>query len=56
VLNDRTLAAIVEQMPTSEDELGQIAGIGPTRLERYGGELLELVRQNADRPAHAIEA
>jgi ATP-dependent DNA helicase RecQ len=62
VINDRTLAGIVEALPANEDELSRIDGIGPTRLERYGDELLALVREHreaateAGRPAHAIEA
>ena len=46
VIDDRTLAAIVQQLPASEDELSRIDGIGPTRLARYGDELLALVREN----------
>jgi RecQ family ATP-dependent DNA helicase len=56
VINDRTLAAIVELLPASEEELLRVDGIGPGKLERYGDELLELVREHAGRPAHAVEA
>ena len=55
VLDDRTLAAIVEQLPASEDELARIDGIGPTRLARYGDELLALVRDNRKTPVVAEE-
>jgi superfamily II DNA helicase RecQ len=48
VLNDRTLALIAEQLPSTLDELAAIDGIGPARLERYGDELLALLRENAD--------
>jgi superfamily II DNA helicase RecQ len=46
VINDRTLAAIAESLPATTDELSRIDGIGPTRLERYGDELLALVREH----------
>jgi superfamily II DNA helicase RecQ len=49
VINDRTLAAIAEALPESRDELSRIDGIGPTRLERYGDELLALVREHGAR-------
>jgi DNA helicase-2/ATP-dependent DNA helicase PcrA len=48
VINDRTLAAIVEALPESRDDLSRIDGIGPTRLERYGDEILALVREHSD--------
>jgi superfamily II DNA helicase RecQ len=47
VINDRTLTAIAQALPESRDELAQIDGIGPTRLERYGDEILALVREHA---------
>jgi len=43
VFNNRTLAAIAAQHPTSQDELLQVSGIGPAKAERYGSELLELI-------------
>jgi ATP-dependent DNA helicase RecQ len=46
VINDRTLSAIARALPESRDELSQIDGIGPTRLERYGDEILALVREH----------
>jgi ATP-dependent DNA helicase RecQ len=46
VINDRTLAAIAESLPATPEELSRIDGIGPTRLERYGDELLALVREH----------
>lgn len=43
VFNNRTLAAIATQHPTTHDELLDVSGIGPTKAERYGNELLELI-------------
>ena len=40
---DRTLRALVAARPRSEAALSQVAGIGPTKLERYGREILALL-------------
>jgi len=43
VFNNRTLAAIAAQHPTTHDELLEVSGIGPAKVERYGDELLDLI-------------
>jgi len=43
VFNNRTLAAIAAQHPTSHDELLEVSGIGPAKAERYGDALLEMI-------------
>jgi len=43
VFHDGTLRAIAQQRPRSHDALGQIAGIGAAKLERYGAAVLDLV-------------
>ncbi len=43
VFNNRTLAAIASRHPSSLDELLDVPGIGPTKAERYGAELLEMI-------------
>jgi ATP-dependent DNA helicase RecQ len=48
VFHDRTLAAIAAARPQSPEELEAIPGIGPAKLSRYGGELLEIVRGNGE--------
>jgi DNA helicase-2/ATP-dependent DNA helicase PcrA len=40
VLHDTTLAEIVRRTPRSRDELAAIPGIGPTKLDRYGSDVL----------------
>ncbi|HEV8372044.1 MAG TPA: ATP-dependent DNA helicase UvrD2, partial [Actinomycetota bacterium] len=40
VFNDRTLAALTERRPRSRGELLAVEGIGPSKLDRYGDELL----------------
>jgi ATP-dependent DNA helicase UvrD/PcrA len=42
VFTDATLVAIAESVPASAAELGRISGIGPAKLDRYGGEVLEI--------------
>ena len=45
ILSNRTLLAVVEALPGSEDELLEVKGIGPTLADRYGLKILELVRE-----------
>ena len=44
VFHDATLAELARARPQSEAELGQISGVGQRKLERYGADLLELLR------------
>jgi DNA helicase-2/ATP-dependent DNA helicase PcrA len=43
VFHDATLAAIAERKPQSLADLAAISGLGPVKLERYGGDLLAIV-------------
>ena len=43
VFNDRTLAALTERQPRSRGELLAVEGIGPSKLDKYGDELLALL-------------
>ncbi len=45
IFHDSTLRMIAEQRPGSMSELGRIGGIGGAKLERYGAEVLEVVRE-----------
>jgi ATP-dependent DNA helicase RecQ len=45
ILPNRTLLAVVEALPASEDELLEVKGIGPTLADRYGLRILEIVRE-----------
>jgi DNA helicase II / ATP-dependent DNA helicase PcrA len=40
VFHDRTLAEIARRRPRSPEELAAVAGVGPTKLERYATEVL----------------
>ncbi len=44
IAHDATLAAIAAQMPDSEVRLGGIAGMGPVKVERYGSDILRVVK------------
>jgi ATP-dependent DNA helicase RecQ len=43
ILHDKTLAEIARSRPGNLDALGEIAGIGAKKLERYGPALVQLV-------------
>ena len=45
IFHDSTLRNIAEKRPESMGELGQIGGIGGAKLERYGSDVLEVIRE-----------
>jgi ATP-dependent DNA helicase RecQ len=45
ILQDRTLWAIARARPASTEALLDVKGMGPTQVDKYGAELLELVEQ-----------
>ena len=47
VFTDATLIALAEQRPDDAGGLVAIPGIGASKLERYGDEVLALVRKRA---------
>ena len=44
VFHDATLRAVATACPASLDELGEISGVGQTKLDRYGEDVLATVR------------
>jgi DNA helicase-2/ATP-dependent DNA helicase PcrA len=48
VAHDSTLAAIADARPASLAALRRVKGMGPLKLERYGGEILELTAPAAE--------
>lgn len=48
IFTDATLRAIAEQRPTDQAGLLRIPGIGMTKVERHGADLLAMVRQVCD--------
>jgi len=51
VFPHRTVLAIDREEPTSREALVRIPGLGPARIERFGADILELVRQHRTRKA-----
>jgi ATP-dependent DNA helicase RecQ len=45
VAHDRTLAEIAARRPTRAEELGEIRGMGPVKIARYGEGFLAIVRR-----------
>ncbi|MDO8661571.1 MAG: HRDC domain-containing protein [Candidatus Woesearchaeota archaeon] len=43
ILHDRTIIDLVQQMPTTREELENITGLGPIKIVKYGDELLRIV-------------
>ena len=43
VLHDSTIEAIAERRPRSIADLRRVPGVGPTKLDRYGEEILAVV-------------
>ena len=52
VFTDATLMAIAEDPPGSERQLAGIPGVGPTKLDRYGADVLSLC--SGEEPAGAV--
>ena len=46
VFHDATLVAIAEARPRDRAGLATISGVGPTKLERYADDVLEIVRSD----------
>jgi DNA helicase-2/ATP-dependent DNA helicase PcrA len=47
VFHDSTLAEIVRAAPCSEAELAGVTGVGPAKLERYGADVLAVLRRES---------
>ncbi len=45
IFHDSTLRNIAERRPESMSELAQVGGIGGAKLERYGSEVLDIIRE-----------
>ncbi|MFF1251185.1 ATP-dependent DNA helicase UvrD2 [Pseudarthrobacter sp. NPDC058329] len=46
VFTDATLTAIAEARPSSLEELAALAGVGPSKLERYGEDVLRVLTES----------
>jgi DNA helicase-2/ATP-dependent DNA helicase PcrA len=47
VFTDATLTAIAEARPSTLEELSQLAGVGPSKLERYGEAVLSVLAEDS---------
>ena len=57
VFSNQTLEGIAARKPRNEHELLEVMGVGPTKLDRYGEEVLDIVREalesvQVDSPSH----
>ena len=46
VFDNKTLAAIARQAPTTLRDLGRISGVGPAKLEKYGDAVIALMQRH----------
>ncbi len=46
VFPDKTLIALAAEQPNTQSELAYISGIGPTKLEKYGPEVIQLITRH----------
>ena len=44
IFSDATLQSMSEELPADEAEMLSISGVGPSKLERYGAQVLEVIR------------
>ncbi|MHB2021565.1 MAG: HRDC domain-containing protein [Candidatus Xenobia bacterium] len=56
ILTNATMAAIASRRPRSLEELTAIPGMGKTRAEKYGEQILEMVAEAAGRPVSPVVA
>ncbi len=50
IFHDTTLAAIARQRPANAEALAKISGVGHSKLQRYGADVLKLVREAVSDP------
>jgi DNA helicase-2/ATP-dependent DNA helicase PcrA len=48
VFSDATLRAVAVVRPASRDALLDVSGIGPVKVERFGDDVLGIVRDGAE--------
>ncbi len=50
ILHDSSVQEIAERTPSSKVQLSRVPGIGPAKLERYGDEILEVLKSAGPEP------
>jgi ATP-dependent DNA helicase RecQ len=48
IFHDATLKEMLDTMPTSPSEMLRINGVGDSKLEKYGGDFLDILRRYAE--------
>ena len=48
IFTQKSLYAMCEMLPTSKNELKEIHGMGKTRIEKYGSEILKVIKSYCD--------
>ncbi|MGA0370155.1 MAG: HRDC domain-containing protein, partial [Kiritimatiellia bacterium] len=44
ILSNKTLEALASRKPVTENELMAVPGIGPGKMEKYGADLLRMIK------------
>jgi superfamily II DNA helicase RecQ len=56
IFHDSTLEVIADRRPSTLEELTAVPGVGPTKLERYGDDLLTVLRASStEEPAEVAD-
>ena len=56
VFTDRTMIDLAQKMPRTRDELHDVAGLGETRIERFGDSILATIEASIGQPLEACVA
>ena len=48
IFSDQSLRAIAKRQPTTKGQLANISGVGPVKLERYGDDIIKMVKESQD--------
>ena len=54
IFHDTTIEAIAERRPRTIAELRRVPGVGPTKLDRYGEEVLGVIGQDPQAPGNGV--
>lgn len=47
IFSDKTLHSMCEQLPTTLVQMGEVKGVGQNKLDKYGQQFLELIKEEA---------
>lgn len=49
IFNNSQLDDLLAKMPVSKQDLQSVSGFGPVKAEKYGDDILNIIKQYADR-------